>query len=168
MINNHSNGKEDIIVKIRFAESRDIPCIIDLLRQVGEVHRQIRPDLFRAGAQKYDEAALDRLLADPSRPILAAEEQGKMVGYAFCIVQITKDDPVLCDRKVLYIDDLCVDKDFRGRGSAKALYDRAVSLARELGCDAVTLNVWWGNDRALAFYKKCGLGFQKIGMETVL
>lgn len=155
-------------MKIRFAEARDIPNVIDLLRQVGEVHHRIRPDLFRAGAQKYDEAALNRLLADPSRPILAAEEQGKMVGYAFCILQITKDDPVLCDRKVLYIDDLCVNEDFRGGGAAMALYDRAVSLARELGCDAVTLNVWWGNDRALAFYKKCGLGCQKIGMEMIL
>ncbi len=157
-----------MIVKIRFAEARDIPNIIDLLRQVGEVHHLIRPDLFRAGAQKYDEAALDRLLTDPSRPILAAEEQGKMVGYAFCILQITKDDPVLCDRKVLYIDDLCVDEDFRGGGAAMALYDRAVSLARELGCHAVTLNVWWGNDRALTFYNKCGLSYQKIGMEMIL
>ncbi len=153
---------------IRFAEAGDIPCMIDLLRQVGEVHRQIRPDLFRAGAQKYDEAALKRLLADPSRPILAAEEKGKMVGYAFCILQITKDDPVLCDRRALYIDDLCVDEKYRGSGAAMALYDRAVALARELGCNAVTLNVWWGNDRALAFYKKCGLNCQKIGMETVL
>lgn len=155
-------------MKIRFAEARDIPDMIDLLRQVGEVHHQIRSDLFRAGAQKYDEAALTRLLTDPSRPILAAEEQGKMVGYAFCILQITKDDPVLCDRRVLYIDDLCVDEAFRGGGAAMALYDRAVSLARELGCDAVTLNVWRGNDRALAFYKKCGLSYQKIGMEMIL
>ena len=53
------------------------------------------------------------------------------------------------------------------RSVAKALYDRAVALARELRCDAVTLNVWWGNDRALAFYKKCGLQPQKIGMEYI-
>ena len=50
---------------IRFAENRDIPGIIHLLQQVGEVHHQIRPDLFRGGAQKYDHAALEELLADP-------------------------------------------------------------------------------------------------------
>lgn len=155
-------------MEIRFAGSRDIPGILDLLRQVGQVHHRIRPDLFRDGAQKYDEAALKRLLADPSRPILAAEENGCLVGYAFCILQITRDDPVLCDRKVLYIDDLCVDERRRGTGVAGALYDRSVALARELGCDAVTLNVWWGNDRALAFYEKCGLKYQKIGMEMAL
>lgn len=153
---------------IRFACENDIPQMLDLLLQVGEVHHQIRPDLFRAGAQKYDEAALKRLLKTSDRPILAAEEDGKMVGYAFCILQVTKDDPVLCDRRVLYIDDLCVDESHRGRGIAGALYRRALELARELSCDAMTLNVWWGNDNALRFYENCGLQRQKIGMEKVL
>lgn len=153
---------------IRFACENDIPQMLDLLLQVGEVHHQIRPDLFRAGAQKYDEAALKRLLKTSDRPILAAEEDGKMVGYAFCILQVTKNDPVLCDRRVLYIDDLCVDESHRGRGIAGALYRRALELARELSCDAVTLNVWWGNDNALRFYENCGLQRQKIGMEKVL
>ena len=153
---------------IRFACENDIPQMLDLLLQVGEVHHQIRPDLFRAGAQKYDEATLKRLLKTSDRPILAAEEDGKMVGYAFCILQVTKDDPVLCDRRVLYIDDLCVDENHRGRGIAGALYRRALELARELSCDAVTLNVWWGNDNALRFYENCGLQRQKIGMEKVL
>lgn len=153
---------------IRFACDRDIPEIIDLLQQVGEVHHQIRPDLFRAGAQKYDEAALLRLLADPKRPILAAEVDGKLAGYAFCILQITENDPVLCDRKVLYIDDLCVDENLRGQGIAGALYQKVCDHARELDCDAVTLNVWCGNDGAMRFYEKCGLKPQKIGMEAIL
>jgi len=155
-------------MEIRFADSRDISGMIDLLQQVGEVHHQIRPDLFRSGAQKYDEAALLRLLADPGRPILAAIVDGKLAGYAFCILQETKNDPVLCDRKVLYIDDLCVDEQIRGKGIATALYSRLLEYARELGCDAVTLNVWCGNDSAMKFYEKCGLKPQKIGMETIL
>ncbi len=150
---------------IRFADSRDIPGMIDLLQQVGEVHHQIRPDLFRAGAQKYDEAALRRLLTDPNRPILVAVSDGKLAGYAFCILQVTENDPVLRDRKVLYLDDLCVDEAMRGKGVASALYQRVCGYARELHCDAVTLNVWYGNDRAMGFYKKCGLKPQKIGME---
>ena len=153
---------------IRFACDRDIPGMIDLLQQVGAVHHQIRPDLFRAGAQKYDEAALNALLTDPNRPILAAEIEGKLAGYAFCILQVTENDPVLCDRKVLYIDDLCVEETLRGQGIAGALYERVLEYARELGCDAVTLNVWCGNENAMKFYEKCGLKPQKIGMETIL
>lgn len=153
---------------IRFASREDIPGIIDLLQQVGEVHHQIRPDLFRAGAQKYDEAALTRLLADPSRPIFTAVENASLMGYGFCILQETKDDPVLCDRKVLYIDDLCVDENARGSGVAKAIYEAILAYAQQIHCDAVTLNVWQGNDRAMHFYEKCGLKPQKTGMEYIL
>ena len=153
---------------IRFAESRDIPGMIELLKQVGQVHHVIRPDLFRAGAQKYDQAALEALLKDPKRPILIADMDGAVAGYAFCILQVTENDPVLCDRKVLYIDDLCVDEQLRGRGIASALYEQVLEFARELGCHAVTLNVWYGNDGAMKFYEKCGMKPQKIGMETML
>lgn len=153
---------------IRFAAKQDIPGMIRLLLQVGEVHHQIRPDLFRSGAQKYDKEALAALLEDPSRPILIAEQEGDVAGYCFCILQETKDDPVLCHRKVLYIDDLCVDETVRGKGVAAALYEKTLEYAKELGCHSVTLNVWCGNDRAMAFYEKCGMKPQKIGMEKVL
>ncbi len=155
-------------MKIRFAQEQDIPGLIDLLKQVGEVHHQIRPDLFHAGAQKYDEDTLKALLKDSTRPIFAAIRGEKVAGYAFCILQETRGEPALADRKVLYIDDLCVDEAVRGGGIAKALYDRVCAYARELQCDAVTLNVWCGNDRAMRFYEKCGLKPQKIGMEYIL
>jgi len=153
---------------IRFATEADIPRMIDLLQQVGQVHHEIRPDLFRSGAQKYDASALQVLLQDPSRPIFIAQVEDMVAGYAFCILQETKDDPVLCDRKVLYIDDLCVDETIRGRGIATALYAEVLEYAKKLGCHSVTLNVWCGNDSAMAFYEKCGLKPQKIGMERIV
>ena len=91
-----------------------------------------------------------------------------MAGYAFCILQETEKNTVLRDRKVLYIDDLCVEEKLRGRGIATALYEQVLSFAREIGCQAVTLNVWCGNDGAMKFYEKCGMKPQKIGMETIL
>lgn len=155
-------------MEIRFAETKDIPGMTDLLLQVGEVHHQIRPDLFRAGAQKYDASALEQLLKDPSRPIFAAVENAKLLGYCFCILEVTKDNPVLLDRKSLYIDDLCVDESCRGQHVGQALYDYAVNYARQIGCDSISLNVWCGNDRAMTFYEKQGLKPRNIHMEYVL
>ena len=152
---------------IRFAENRDIPGMIELLKQVGEVHHQLRPDLFRSGAQKYNEQDLEELLKDAGRPVFIADIDGNVAGYCFCILQVTENNPVLCDRKVLYIDDLCVEETLRGQGIASKLYDYTLDYARGLGCDAVTLNVWYGNG-AQKFYEKCGMRFQKIGMEVIL
>ena len=155
-------------MEIRLAQVRDIPGIIDLLQQVGEVHHRIRPDLFRSGAQKYNETDLEALLKDPARPIFAAVEDGKLHGYCFCILEETKDNPVLMDDKTLYIDDLCVDETIRGKHVGKALYEHARAYAKEIGCRSLTLNVWCGNDSAMAFYEKRGLKPRKIYMEDKL
>ena len=152
---------------IRFAEPRDIPAMIALLRQVGQVHHRIRPDIFRAGAQKYDEASLAQLLTDPTRPIFVADAGG-VVGYCFCILKETAHHPVLEDERSLYIDDLCIDENCRGRHVGQALYRHACAFAREQGCRTVTLNVWCGNDSAMAFYEKMGLKPRNITMEQVL
>lgn len=151
--------------QIRIAENRDIPAILELLRQVGQVHHDVRPDLFRDGAQKYDTPALEALLKDQNRPIFVAEAEGRVEGYCFCIRKSTRDDPVLWNEEELYIDDLCVDEKSRGKGAAQALYRYAVDYARKIGCDSVTLNVWEGNDRARAFYEKQGLTPRKTMME---
>ena len=153
---------------IRFAMEADIPGMIALLKQVGEVHHQIRPDLFRAGAQKYNAEDLKALLKDANRPILIAAEGDQVLGYCFCILEETKGNPVLQDNCSLYIDDLCVDERCRGQHVGKALYDHACAYARSLHCDSVTLNVWCGNDSAMAFYEKQGLKPRNIHMELRL
>ena len=153
---------------IRFANVDDIPQLLNLLHQVEGVHHAIRPDLFRDGGEKYEPETLKELLGDAKRPVLAAEEDGAVVGYAFCVLEKTVGDPARLDRKELYLDDLCVDASVRGKGVAKQLWQHTVELARELGCDAVTLNVWEGNDRARKFYEHCGLSVRKTFMEYPL
>ena len=155
-------------MNILLANESHIPGMIRLLRQVGQVHRDIRPDIFRGGAQKYDEAALAELLKDPSRPIFIAEEEETVLGYCFCIHKAYADDPVLADRKELYIDDLCVDEACRGKGVATALYRHVTDYAKQSGCRFITLNVWAGNDNALKFYEHMGLTPRSTTMESKL
>ena len=155
-------------MNIRKADRRDIPGMIELLKQVGQVHHEIRPDIFRPGAQKYDEAALEEILADSMRPIFVAVEGSFVLGYCFCIHKNTQGDPVLTDRKELYIDDLCVDEGRRGQGIAKALYAHTVDYAKACGCVNLTLNVWEGNDNARRFYELAGMTPRKTYMEMKL
>ncbi len=155
------------MMEIRLAERNDIPGMIRLLQQVGEVHHRIRPDLFRGSAQKYDAAALEVLLRDPNRPIFVAVEE-QMLGYCFCILEEIQDDPVLRDVKNIYIDDLCVEEICRGQGVASKLYAHVCGYAKSIGCQSVTLNVWCGNEGAMKFYESRGMKPRKIYMEASL
>lgn len=152
-------------MEISFAKNTDIPGILDLLIQVGQVHHAGRPDLFREDARKYDERALRALLTDTSRPIFVARDGEKVLGYAFCIRQSVENDPVLQDTRELYIDDLCVDSAIRAKGIGTALFAAVKAYAREQGIDRITLNVWAFNEPAMAFYRKCGMLPRKIVME---
>ena len=155
-------------MNLRFAENRDIPGMIRLLRQVGAVHHDIRPDLFRSGAIKYTEKELEALLADENSPIFVAEEENQVLGYCFCQLREYRGSTVLTDRKEIYIDDLCVEEACRGRGIARALYGYVTDWAKEIGCTYVTLNVWQGNENAMKFYEKMGMRQRSITMETKL
>ena len=156
-------------MKIRRAEERDIPRLGELLLQVCRVHQQGRPDLFRAGGRKYDDAELQTLLRDGERPILVVEDEaGQVAGYAFCVYQRHQNEGSFNDLTTLYLDDLCVDENCRGKQVGKSLYEAVLDLARSAGCYNVTLNVWSCNESAMRFYEKLGLKPQKVGMEVIL
>ena len=153
---------------IRRAEKKDIPRLGELLSQVDLVHHKGRPDIFKIG-RKYSDEELWELLGDQTRPILVyADENDRVEGYCFCILQQHIDNSVLTDIKTLYIDDLCVDECQRGKHIGKKLYLAAVELAKENGCYNLTLNVWSCNPDAMGFYLAQGLVAQKVGMELIL
>lgn len=149
-------------------EERHIPGMLRLLGQVGQVHHEIRPDIFRAGALKYDEKALEALLREENKPIFIGEDGGQVLGYCFCVLKDYRGSGVQTDRIELYIDDLCVEEAARGQGVATALYRYVKAFAREIGCSHISLNVWCGNDGAQRFYEKMGLTPRSIMMEQPL
>ena len=154
---------------VRRAQTKDIPQINELLRQVCLVHHLGRPDLFKYGARKYTDEQLVQIITDPNRPILvAANDTDTVVGYAFCIFQQHIDNNIFTDVKTLYIDDLCVDENLRGQHIGRTLYDAVVEFARQNNCYNLTLNVWSCNESAMRFYESCGLVHQKVGMEKIL
>lgn len=156
-------------MKIRRAQEKDMKDLDRLLFQVNMVHHKGRPDLFKVGQRKYTDDQLLEIIQDDRRPVFVAEnEEGNVVGYAFCIFQQRLNDNILTDIKSLYIDDLCVDEVCRGQHVGSALYEYVKDFAREQGCYNLTLNVWALNEGARRFYEKCGLRPQKIGMETIL
>ena len=153
---------------VRKAKEEDLPVVNKLLYQVEDIHRIGRPDLFKVGEKKYTDQQLLEIFSDEKTPVFVADSPDGVLGYVFCIVQQTRGAKAMHDHTTLYIDDLCVDSQARGRGVGKILYDYALGFAKSIGCHKLTLHVWDKNPRARAFYEKMGMGVQQTTMEVIL
>ncbi|MBQ8842547.1 MAG: GNAT family N-acetyltransferase, partial [Ruminiclostridium sp.] len=110
-------------MKIRKAEIKDLEGIKSLLLQVLTVHHNGRPDIFKGNCRKYTDEEIIAIIGNEKTPVLiAADEDDKVMGYAFCIFQQHLNNNILTDIKTIYIDDLCVDENIRGRHIGSSLY----------------------------------------------
>lgn len=154
-------------MEIRFAKKQDIDDILRLLKQVNRIHHEARPDILNF-ATKYTRDELVGILADTNRPVLVAVEDNHVLGYVFGIYKEVKGHHILIDEKSLYIDDICVDENVRGKRVGQSLYEASKQLARDNGCRRITLNVWAFNDSAKSFYEKMGMTTFHTTMEDIL
>ena len=156
-------------MNIRRAIDGDIPGVLKLLSQVLEVHARIRPDLFISGTTKYSRDDLSEMFTDDTRPVyVAVDENDNVGGYVFCQIQEPPFASTMIPRKLLFIDDLCVDETLRGQHIGKKLFEFVKEEAAKLDCYEITLNVWEGNDRAHQFYKAMGMKPKETQMEYIL
>lgn len=155
-------------ITIRRAEKNDMKGILSLLSQVLELHAKIRPDLFIPGTTKYTEDELLGIISSDETPVFVADDEGCVAGYAFCVIKQPPFTTTMKPVKTLYIDDLCVDENIRGKHVGALLFDHVRESAKELGCQYVTLNVWEGNDSARRFYDKMGMSVRETMMDIRL
>lgn len=154
---------------IRRAETKDLDAIMSLLHQVNDVHAEGRLDLFVKGHTKYTPEETLQVIENPMSPVFVFVNDEKMVeGYCFCIIQDHTNERHLAPIKTLYIDDLCVDENSRGKHIGSKLYSHVRDYAKANGFHNITLNVWTCNPSASRFYESIGLRPYKIGMEEIL
>ena len=155
-------------IKIRNCKEKDFDKIEMLLKDVKMLHRNLRPDIFSPKETKYTKEEIEHIINSKDKGIfVAVNDNDEVIGYTFYEILIPASDQ-LVHNKTLYIDDLCIDSNFRGNGIGTKLYEYTLKFAKEIDCYNLTLNVWYDNKKALEFYKKIGLTPQKIEMEKIL
>ena len=130
----------------RFAEAADTPLILNFIRALAEYEKMA--DLVVA-----DEALLgDQLFQKRNAEVIFAMEEGKEVGFALFFHNFS----TFLGRSGLYLEDLYVLPEFRGKGYGKALLQKLAAIAVERGCGRME---WWcldWNQPSIDFYKALG------------
>ena len=134
-------------LSIRPAELADVPVVASLIRQLARFEKLehevvLTEELLKAGlfgARPYAEALL-------------AEEDGQAIGFALFYHNFS----TFLARPGMYLEDLFLLPDHRGRGVGRALLAHLARIAVERGCGRLEWAVLNWNQEAVRFYERLG------------
>lgn len=147
---------------LQLATPADRETVNELAMQVHAMHVAWRPDIYEMVPEMYTEERFQE--AVKQRQLYVAKMDGIPVGYALLKIR-NYDWPGVVRRKVMVIDELCVDSMCRGQGVGTRMVEDVRALGKAFGCTDLQLGVYPQNDDAVGFYQKCGLMIQSITMQ---
>ena len=152
-------------MEIRDMESKDYPEIDRLMKELHELHVKGRPDLYTELKHPYSREEFEKIVSEPEIIAILAEEKSVVIGL--CIGTLRKKSGMV-EMKTMYIEDLIVDRNFRGKGIASQLYEEMEERGRNTGAKRLDLMVWEFNSDAKRFYEKQGMRPQRYIYEKEL
>lgn len=130
----------------RFAEREDTPLILKFIRELADYEKML--DEVVADEKTLEEWIFDRQKAE----VLFAVAEGKEVGFALFFHNFS----TFLGRAGIYLEDLFVQPEYRGRGYGKAILKKLAAIALERGCGRLE---WWcldWNKPSIDFYLSLG------------
>ena len=150
---------------LELARPGDREAVNALALQIHELHVAWRPDIYEMVSELYPE---DRFReAVKQRQLYVARVNGITVGYVLLKIR-DYDWPGVVRRKVMVIEELCVEELCRGQGIGKQIMEDVWALSRAFRCTDLQLGVYPQNDDAVGFYQKCGFRIRSIDMQMKL
>jgi GNAT superfamily N-acetyltransferase len=132
---------------IRSAVPDDVPAILGFIRALAAYERLLHE-------VTATEAALREHLFGPTpcAEVVLAELDGRPVGFALFFHNYS----TFLAKPGIYLEDLFVLPEFRGRGFGKALLIHLARLAKQRGCGRFEWSVLDWNEPSIRFYRSLG------------
>lgn len=134
-------------LEIRHGEPGDVPLITRLIRALAHFEK-----LEHMVTLTEEQLAQALFGARPYAETLIAEEDGDAVGFALYFHTFS----TFLARPGIYLEDLFVIPEHRGRGAGRALLERLARIAVERGCGRLEWAVLNWNSDAISFYERLG------------
>jgi GNAT superfamily N-acetyltransferase len=141
---NHFHNDEHIL--LRSADEKDAGLILEFIRGLAEYEHLLDQ------VEATEEGLRKRLFDDHRAEAIIAEYDGTPAGFALYFYNFS----TFVGKPGIYIEDLFVKPELRGRGLGKALFARIAALAVEQDCGRLEWACLNWNDPSIAFYKAQG------------
>ncbi len=135
------------MVEIAAATRQDVPLILRFIRELAEYERLT--DSVTTSPELLEEQLFG---SPPAAEVLIAREGDEPVGFAVYFHNFS----TFVGRRGLYLEDLYVRPERRGRGVGGALLRRLAAIAVERGCGRFEWSVLDWNEPAIRFYRSLG------------
>jgi GNAT superfamily N-acetyltransferase len=137
------------MLSIRPATAHDAGLLVALIRELAEYEKEL-------DAVEITESVLvrDGFGAHPKFRALIAEWDGQPAGYAFFF-----DFYSTWTGRHMFLEDLFVRPQFRGKGIGKTLMARVADIAQQENCIAMRWEVLGWNQSAIDVYRAMGAEF---------
>ena len=146
-------------ITIEVPKMDDLKIVNELAQQVHKLHVNWRPDLFLDVTEVISKDRLKELLEKDA--IYVAKIEEKIVAYI--IIEIKeKNNGIMRYRKLLDIDTLCVDENYRGKGIGTKMLKFAQEIGRKNNCTDIYLTVNPENENAIKTYENFGMRVKGI------
>jgi len=139
------------MLKIRRATAKDIPIVLLFIRQLAEYERE--PQAVLASERDLRRDGFGR---DPKFHAVIAKWNDEPVGMAFYFYNYS----TWKGRPGIYLEDIIIRPEFRGRGIGKALMRYLARIAVAKKCYGIRWEVLDWNTTAIDFYKSLGAKFR--------
>jgi GNAT superfamily N-acetyltransferase len=132
-------------IELREGTVEDVPLLLSFIRKMAEFERI---DCTATEAVLEESLFGDR----PAAATLLAFVEGHPIAYAVYFLTFA----TMVGKRGLWLDDLFVDPEFRGKGVAKAMMAYLADIAIENKCGRFEWIVLDWNKTAIGFYNKLG------------
>jgi GNAT superfamily N-acetyltransferase len=132
------------MINIRIAKKEDCPRLLELVNELALFERA--PQEVTVTLDEFEDAGFGK---NPVWKAFVAEVNGVIVGFALYYIRYSTWKGCR-----MYLEDLIITEDMRGKGIGKLLFDRLIAEAKELGFNGMTWQVLDWNEPAINFYKK--------------
>lgn len=145
-------------INIRKANLEDVKSnLLDIYIDGYKYHYESRPDIF---PNKNEEDLKNALINTIKKSnLLILENSNKILGYV--VYQIKEEH-----NKIMWVNQLVIDKNNRQSGNGKKLMDKIKEIAKEELCQRIELNCWSFNKNALDMYNHIGFKNQRVIFES--
>ena len=136
---------------IRKAETKDIPSILGLIKELAVFERQPNAVILSEG--ELEQALFGE---NPWVYVYVAEMENKVVGMALYYYGFST-----WKGRSLHLEDLIVHENYRKLGIGRALMNQVIQVAKTEKVERMSWEVLDWNEPAVKFYKSLGTEFYK-------